>query len=144
MSEECKMSKMPTRKAAGNAKKSKAVVKTKKADVKAKSAASSKLTSVPTKTQILERVAEKTELSRKQVGECLISLEEIMQLCLKKSGPGAFVLPGLLKCYVVHKPATKARKGINPFNGEPAVFKAKPARNVIKIKALKKLKEMVA
>ena len=42
-----------------------------------------------------------------------------------------------------HKPATKAKKGINPFTGEPTMFKAKPARNMVKITALKKLKEMV-
>jgi nucleoid DNA-binding protein len=48
-----------------------------------------------------------------------------------------------MKCKVIRKPATKARKGINPFTGEPTTFKAKPARNVIKVRALKALKEMV-
>jgi nucleoid DNA-binding protein len=42
---------------------------------------------------------------------------------------------------VVNKPATKARKGINPFTGEETMFKAKPARNVIKVRPLKKLKD---
>ena len=49
----------------------------------------------------------------------------------------------MLKISTVHKPATKARKGINPFTGEETVFKAKPARTVVKVVALKKLKEMV-
>jgi nucleoid DNA-binding protein len=53
------------------------------------------------------------------------------------------VLPGLAKIKVIRKPATKERKGINPFTGEEAVFKAKPARNVIKIQPLKALKDMV-
>jgi nucleoid DNA-binding protein len=44
---------------------------------------------------------------------------------------------------VVRKPARKARKGINPFTGEEMMFKAKPARNVVKVTALKRLKEMV-
>jgi DNA-binding protein HU-beta len=42
---------------------------------------------------------------------------------------------------MVHKPATKSRKGTNPFTGEPMTFAAKPARNIVKIRALKKLKE---
>jgi nucleoid DNA-binding protein len=62
---------------------------------------------------------------------------------ITSKGPGSFTLPGLLKMIIQHKPATKARKGINPFTGEPTIFKAKPARRVIKIRALKKLKEMV-
>jgi nucleoid DNA-binding protein len=36
-----------------------------------------------------------------------------------------------------------ARKGINPFTGQETTFKAKPARTVIKVRALKKLKDMV-
>jgi len=44
---------------------------------------------------------------------------------------------------VVRKPAVKAHKGINPFTGEETMFKAKPARNVVKIRALKSLKDMV-
>ena len=47
-----------------------------------------------------------------------------------------------MKVEVKKKPATKARKGINPFTGEETVFKAKPARRVIKIRPLKKLKDM--
>ena len=48
-----------------------------------------------------------------------------------------------MKIKVVRKPATKARKGVNPFTGEPMTFKAKPARNVVKVLALKALKDMV-
>ena len=42
----------------------------------------------------------------------------------------------------IKKPATKARKGINPFTGEEAVFKAKPARTMVKVQPLKALKDM--
>ena len=44
---------------------------------------------------------------------------------------------------VKKKPARKARRGINPFTGEEQMFKAKPATKVVKIRPLKKLKEMV-
>jgi nucleoid DNA-binding protein len=60
---------------------------------------------------------------------------------LKKHG--VFTVPGLMKIKVVKKPATKARKGINPFTGEPAVFKAKPARKAVKVTPLKGLKDLV-
>jgi len=48
-----------------------------------------------------------------------------------------------MKIKVIRKPATKARKGINPFTGEETMFKAKPARNVVKVLPLKGLKDMV-
>jgi len=59
-----------------------------------------------------------------------------------KKGPGLFVLPGLMKIMVIQKPASKAHKGINPFTKQEQMFKAKPARKVIKVRALKALKEM--
>jgi len=80
--------------------------------------------------------------SRKDVVSVLGGLEQLIEQHVKSRGPGKFVLPGLLKIQVVKKPATPARKGINPFTGEMTTFKAKPARRVIKIRALKKLKEM--
>jgi hypothetical protein len=52
-------------------------------------------------------------------------------------------MPGLLKIKKVHKPAVPEREGINPFTKEKMMFKAKPARNIVKITALKNLKEMV-
>jgi nucleoid DNA-binding protein len=54
-----------------------------------------------------------------------------------------FTIPGLCKIVVQRKPATKERQGINPFTGEETTFKAKPARNVIKVRPLKNLKDMV-
>ena len=62
---------------------------------------------------------------------------------LSGRGPGTFTVPGLMKIKVVRKPATKSRKGTNPFTGEAMIFKAKPARKVVKVLALKGLKEMV-
>ena len=97
----------------------------------------------PTKTEILSNIAEETGLSRKQVGSVFDSLSGIIAKNLKPRGAGSFNLPGLFKIKVVKKPATKARKGINPFTGEETVFQAKPARKVVKVTPLKGLKDMV-
>lgn len=94
------------------------------------------------KTQILNQIAEETELSRKQVTAVLDSLTGIIEGHVKKKACGEFVLPGLFKIVTVNKPAVKARKGINPFTGEEQMFKAKPASTAVKIRPLKKLKDM--
>lgn len=96
-----------------------------------------------TKSEILRALSEDTGLTRKQVASVLESLEAMIHKNLGRRGNGLFVLPGLLKIKIQHKPATKARTGINPFTGQPTVFKAKPARRVVKIQALKKLKDAV-
>jgi hypothetical protein len=57
--------------------------------------------------------------------------------------PKVFVVPGLMKVKSVFKPATKERKGIDPFTKLEKVFKAKPASTGIKIRPLKALKGMV-
>jgi nucleoid DNA-binding protein len=94
------------------------------------------------KTDILNRISEVTNLSRKDVGAVFTELENIIDSHLKKRAVGDFTLPGLLKIVTVKKPATKARKGINPFTGEETIFKAKPASIAVKIRPLKKLKDM--
>jgi len=94
------------------------------------------------KTQILTQIAEATELSRKQVQSVMDELNTLIEAHIKKKGVGEFTVPGLMKIMVVNKPATKARKGINPFTKEEVTFKAKPASRKIKIRPLKKLKDM--
>lgn len=96
-----------------------------------------------TKSALYMTIAEKTGLKKKDVVAVFDELTAIINGHVKKNAAGIFTMPGLMKVKVVRKPATKARKGINPFTGEPTVFKAKPARNVVKILALKALKEMV-
>lgn len=96
-----------------------------------------------TKGQLFTTLASCTGISRKDVVGCFDALGDIVAAHLKKQGPGQFTLPGLVKITVVHKPATKARKGKNPFTGEEMMFKAKPARNVVKVRALKALKGLV-
>jgi len=97
-----------------------------------------------TKSQILDTIAESTALSRKQVGSVLDELTNVIEGHIKKRAVGEFVLPGILKISTIRKPATKARKGINPFTKEEVMFKAKPAKTVVKVRPLKKLKEMTA
>ncbi|WP_010598192.1 HU family DNA-binding protein [Rickettsiella massiliensis] len=91
-----------------------------------------------TKTDLLNYLCENTELPKKKIAEVMEWLQVVMHSHVKSGKP--FALPGILKITVVKKPATKQRKGVNPFTGEPTVFKAKPARKVVKIKPLKKLK----
>ncbi|BFM07416.1 HU family DNA-binding protein [Halioxenophilus aromaticivorans] len=96
-----------------------------------------------TKTQMLNQISENTEVPKKQVQAVLDELSNVIAGHLKKRGGcGDFVLPGLMKITTVKKPARKARKGINPFTGEETTFKAKPASVQVKIRPLKKLKEM--
>lgn len=123
-----------------------AVKKTKKAAGSQATPAARKVTAVKdkyTKTQILNEIAENTALSKKQVSSVLDELGVVIERHVKKRSVGEFTLPGLLKISTVRKPATKARKGINPFTGEETTFKAKPARTMVKIRPLKKLKDMV-
>jgi nucleoid DNA-binding protein len=96
-----------------------------------------------TKSEILAGVADTTGLSRKQVASVLDALSSHIKSALGKKGPGIFAVPGLLKITVVHKPAVPARKGINPFTKQEQMFKAKPARRLVKVKPLKSLKDMV-
>ena len=96
-----------------------------------------------TKTQVFAHLAEMTDLTKRQVTHAFEALANLAQAHLKKGGVGEFVIPGLAKCVIKRKAATKARTGINPFTGEPMTFKDKPARNIIKIRPLKRLKEMV-
>lgn len=107
--------------------------------------AAKKLTAVKekyTKTQILAEIAENTDLSKKDVAAVIDELSDIIERHIKKRAVGEFTLPGLLKIVTVKKPAKKARKGINPFTGEEQMFAAKPASIAVKIRPLKKLKEM--
>ncbi len=118
--------------------------KTKKKASK-KKAAAPKIKSIKdplTKTQLFTEIAERTDMKKKDVAVIFDELASIINGHVKRNAAGVFTLPGLLKIKVVRKPATKARKGINPFTGEPTVFKAKPARNVVKVLPLKALKEM--
>ena len=94
-----------------------------------------------TKAQMVSELASTTGLTKSQIGDVFTSLLDLIGKELGADRPSA--IPGLIKISINRKAATKARPGINPFNGEQMTFKAKPARNVVKVKALKGLKELV-
>ncbi len=120
----------------------------KKTAAKASSATAARkvktITEPMNKTQIVNQISETIGLTKKDVNAVFDELADIMEGHLKKRGAGQFTLPGLLKIVTQKKPATKARKGINPFTGEATTFAAKPARTMVKVRPLKKLKDMTA
>ena len=95
------------------------------------------------KSEVFSFISDDTGVAKKQVAAVFDGLQSLIKKDLSGRGPGVFTVPGLMKITVQKKPATKARKGINPFTGEEQMFKAKPARKVVKVRPLKKLKEMV-
>jgi DNA-binding protein HU-beta len=100
-------------------------------------------TKLMTKSELIHKIAEKhgESITRKDVKGVIESLAEIGYRELKKTG--AFVVPGFAKFVVIKRPAVKARKGINPFTKEPTVFKARPARKIIKARPVKATKDAV-
>jgi DNA-binding protein HU-beta len=101
------------------------------------------MTKLMTKSELIEKItAEHSEkLTKKDVKGVIESLATVGYKELKKTG--SFLVPGFAKFVVIKKPATKARKGINPFTKEPTVFKAKPARKVIRARPVKAAKDAV-
>ena len=95
------------------------------------------------KTEVLTALSEATGLTKQQVGSLFDELAKLIGKSLGRDGPGTFALPGLLQIKVVRKPATAEHKGINPFTKEEIIIKAKPAKNVVKVTALKGLKDLV-
>jgi DNA-binding protein HU-beta len=95
-----------------------------------------------TKSELIEAItAEHDGLTRKDVKGVMETLTKVGYKELKKSG--AFLIPGFAKFVVIKKPATKERAGINPFTKEPTVFKARPARKIIKARPVKAAKDAV-
>jgi len=124
---------------------------TPKANVKVKSKSAAKTETQPatlkaipekqTKTQVILSIAEATGVSKKDVNLVLKSLAEHIHRHLKKKGSGEFVIPeAAIKVIRKTRPATKKRMGRNPATGEAIQIAAKPAKTVIKLKVLKKLK----
>jgi DNA-binding protein HU-beta len=93
------------------------------------------------KSQLVERIATATEMSKRDVKNVMDSLVDVGHKELKKNG--IFLVPGFAKFVVVKKPATKARKGVNPFTGQEMMFKAKPARKIVRARPVKAAKDAV-
>ena len=97
-----------------------------------------------TKSEIVTHIVEQTGLSRKLVSAVFDVLGELAKKELGKKGPGEFaILPGMVKAKVRTKAAVKAGKWMNPFTKQEELRKAKPARRVVRLAALKALKEAV-
>ena len=126
------------------AKKKVAVKKAAKKAAPKAAAAPKKITAIKdpmSKSALYATIAERTEVSKKDVAAVFDALTDIIDGHVRKRAAGTFTLPGLLKITTVKKPAVKARKGINPFTGEETMFKAKPASIQVKVRPLKKLKD---
>ena len=93
------------------------------------------------KSQLIERISVENEVPKKDVKGVLETLANVGYKELKKNG--VFLVPGFAKFVVIKKPATKARKGTNPFTGEPMTFKAKPARKIVRARPVKAAKDAV-
>ena len=93
------------------------------------------------KSELIQKIADAVSLPKKDVKAVIEQLASVGYKELKKSG--GFVLPGFAKFIVVKKPATPERSGINPFTKEPTVFKAKPARKILKVRPVKAAKDAV-
>merc|ERR1719395_5775 len=86
-------------------------------------------------------IAEKTGLKSKDVKGAIEGVIALAAQQLKACGK--FKLGGALNLKLKKKPATPARKGVNPFTKEPCVFKAKPASKTVRALPMKKLKGMI-
>ncbi len=99
----------------------------------------------PTKSEIMNNMAESTGLSKKEIAAVMEALtQEIENNISKEGAAGQFTIPGLCKIVVQHKPALPKRQVRNPGTGEMVWAKPRPARKVVKIRPLKGLKDMVA
>ena len=95
-----------------------------------------------TKSQLLEKISEQhSTLSKRDIKGIMETLATVGHKELKKAG--VFVVPGFAKFVVIKKAATKAREGTNPFTGEKMMFKAKPARKIVRARPVKAIKDAV-
>jgi nucleoid DNA-binding protein len=126
----------------------KTVKKSAKKKVSAKkTAGSSRLSAIAnkqTKLQIITTIAEDTGLNRKDVAAVFSSMSDLISRHIQRRGSGEFVIPDTgVKIRRIKKPRTKARMGRNPATGEAIKIAAKPATTVVKVSALKALKDKI-
>jgi len=86
-----------------------------------------------TKTQLVAKVAEKADITKKAAGEIL----EFIAAVAYKEARNTFTLPGLGKLVLVNR---KARTGRNPATGETIQIKAK---KVVKFRVAKAAKDAI-
>ena len=95
------------------------------------------------RSEVFGTIAQHAGIHRRDVAAAFHVLGSMIKADLSKSGAGVFKVPGMLRITIRRKPATRERQGINPFTKEPMTFKAKPARNVVRVRPLPALKAMV-
>ena len=95
------------------------------------------------KGDVFGTIAQHVGIHRRDVAAVFHVMGSLIKADLAKGGSGVFKVPGLMRITVKRKPATKAHMGINPFTKEQVMFKAKPARNVVRVRPLKPLSQMV-
>lgn len=97
-----------------------------------------------TKIQILRSIADETGLTLNQVRSVFEMTSHLTKCHLTRKGSGEFAIPEMaIKVVRKTKPATKEREGRNPKTGETITIAARPKRDVIKIRPLKSLKEVL-
>ena len=102
------------------------------------------ITTKQTKTQIISAIAEDTGLTKKEVSSVFGSLDSLITRHMQRRGSGEITIPDTgVKVRRVMKPRTKARMGRNPATGEAIKIAAKPAKTVVKVTALKALKDKI-
>ncbi len=138
-----KAKKAPAKKVAKKAPAKKAVKAKKAAPVKATPVKLGAINEPMAKSALLQHIANNTALARKQVAAVLEELTTVVAAHVNKKSKGQFVLPGLFKITVVRKPAQKGGKKVMMM-GKEVITKSKPARNVVRIRPLKKLKDYAA
>lgn len=123
------------------------VSKKRKANTKRQKSLSNELRAInqkQTKMEILRMIAQETGLSPRQVKEVFAAASHLSKCHLIKKGSGEFTIPEMaIKVVRKTKPATKKREGRNPMTGETIIIAAKPKRDVIKVRPLKSLKEIL-
>jgi nucleoid DNA-binding protein len=95
-----------------------------------------------TKSALMAEIAEKTELSKKQVAAVFDAIVDTVQSQLGPKGAGKLVIPGLARLTVTKVKAVKGgQEKINPLTGQKYITKDKPAYNKVRMAPIKALKE---
>jgi nucleoid DNA-binding protein len=98
----------------------------------------------PSKTEVMNNIAEATNMSKKDVMAFFDALtEEIKKNIAAPGSAGMFTIPGLCKIVVKDKPAVPERMVRKPGTNEMVMAAAKPATRKVSVRALKGLKDMV-
>lgn len=96
------------------------------------------------RAEIFQHIANETGIKRIHVEAVFDEMAKLIKAHLKKQGSGEIIIPKLgLKIRKVRKKATKVRTMISPLTGTEVTIPSKPARDDVKIVALKPLKEAV-